>query len=130
MLDSVAQFVKQQKLDGMCVWQIVKQSDGVLNMDSGIMQAFLMKVQSVFRQLSHEQVGYFAAEWFFSRNGRAENNPPRWSIVFRSPIFYEKSQNHYHPPLEVFEDFFGADAEKQRSFRGCFPRIHTPQKLL
>lgn len=32
-------------------------------------------------------------------------------------------------PLEVSEDFFGeADAEKQRSFRGCFSRIHTPSK--
>ena len=31
-------------------------------MDSGIMQAFLMKVQSVFRQLPQEQVACFAAE--------------------------------------------------------------------
>lgn len=31
-------------------------------MDSGIMQAFLMKVHSVFWQLSHERVGYSAAE--------------------------------------------------------------------
>lgn len=31
-------------------------------MDSGIMQVFLMKVHSVFRQLPHEQVGYSAAE--------------------------------------------------------------------
>lgn len=31
-------------------------------MDSGIMQAFLMKVQSVFWQLLQEQVDCFAAE--------------------------------------------------------------------
>ena len=31
-------------------------------MDNGIMQACLMKVQSVFWQLLHEQAGYSAAE--------------------------------------------------------------------
>lgn len=93
-------------------------------MDSGIMQAFLMKVQSVFRQLLQEQVDCFAAEWFFFGNGREENNPPRWSIVSHPPISCEKSQNHYHP-LGMFGRFFrGQRWKKQRSFRGCFSHIH------
>lgn len=49
--------------------------------------------------------------------------------LFSPHPFSAKNHKTTIIPLEVLEDFFGeADVEKQRSFRGCFPHIHTPSK--
>lgn len=97
-------------------------------MDSGIMQAFLMKVYSVFWQLSQEQVACFTAEWFFSGNGRAENNPPRWSIAFRHP---SPAKNHKTTiiPLGGFWRFFrGGRCGKSNALSEAAFLTSTPLK--
>ena len=74
------------------------------------------------------QVGCQAVERFFSGNGRAENNLPRWSIVFPSPIFCEKSQNHYHP-LGGFGRFFrGGGCGKATLFQRLLSPPPDPSK--
>ena len=77
-------------------------------------------VAGVGRLLSSRVI--FLRQW----TGRKQSS--KMEHCFPLTHFLRKITKPLSSPLEVFEDFFGADAEKQRSFRGCFPRIHTPSK--
>ena len=98
-------------------------------MDSGIMQAFLMKVQSVFRQLLQGQVGCLRQPGDFSQAMDEQKTILQDGALFSTHPFSTKNhKTTIIPPLEVFEVFFGCGCGKSNALsEAAFP-TSTPLK--
>ncbi len=98
-------------------------------MDSGIMQAFLIKVHSVFRQLLQER-RLLSSRVIFLRQWTGRKQSSKMEHCFPSTHFLRKITKPLSSPLKVSEDFFGGRCGKSNALlEAAFPTSTPPSKI-